>query len=275
MKEKKVKVYDLELKVYLIKTLVFKYRFTFFLCLLSTIIVIPQLSYAQSEIDTSNVENIKREPHSISYDSSFIDARIPDVNTIENYNNDPDFIYSEALENPVSLFGRIIATIFRLFMAIVGNPVGNFIFKAILIISIVAVVFLLLNQLLDGNLTSVFSRKTADKPISFQISEEELEEMNLEELKEKALKNSDFHSATRYVYLMTLKLLNQKELIDWKIEKTNLDYERELEGHPINPLFNKLTSFYEFVEYGDFDIDSSGYTKVDSLFDKLKALLSS
>lgn len=243
--------------------------------MLFALTVIPQLSYAQSKIDTLNTESVRSELYSISYDSSIIDVRIPDVSTIENYNNDPDFIYSEAMENPVSLFDRIIAALLMIFMAIVGNPVGNFIFKVILIVSIVAVVFLLLNQLLDGNLTSVFTRKSADKPISFQISEEEIEDMNLEELKEKALKNSDFHAATRYVYLMTLKLLNQKELIEWKIEKTNLDYEKELGDHPVNPLFNKLTSFYEFVEYGDFDIDSSGYTKVDNLFHKLKAHLSS
>ncbi|MEQ9280314.1 MAG: hypothetical protein RLN83_12495 [Balneola sp.] len=263
MKEKKAEIYAPELKAYLIKTPVSKYRFISVLCLLFIAILSTKQSYGQSE------------PQSVVYDSSGVDIRLTHPEIIESYNNDPDFIYGDALENPTSLFDRIKAALYGILFAIIGNPVGNFIFKAVLIISIAIVVILLLNQLLEGNLTSVFTGKSADKPISFQISEEDIEEKNLEELKEKALKNSDFHAATRYVYLMTLKLLNQKELIHWTIEKTNLDYERELGDHPVNPLFSKLTTFYEFVEYGDFEIDRSGYSKVDSLFSKLREELSS
>ena len=229
--------------------------------------------HAQFEKNSSSIENMQKKPQSVEYDSTDIDVRLTDAETIEGYLNDPDFNYGEALETPTSFFDRMLSFLFRLFFAIIGNPVGNFIFRAVLIASIAIVVILLLNQLLEGNLVSVFTNKNVDKTISFKITEEEIEEMNLEELKEKALRNSDFHAATRYVYLMTLKLLNQKELINWKIEKTNLDYERELSNHPVNPLFRKLTTFYEFVEYGDFEIDRAGFSKVDTLFSNLKEQL--
>ena len=275
MNEKKAETYVLKLKGCLIKALIHKSNFASFFLLLLISFLSRLPVYSQSEENLIYGENAQNVPQSLEYDSSYVDVRQANAETIEGYLNDPDFNYGEALETPTSFFGRIISFLFRLFFTIIGNPVGNFIFRAVLIISIAIVVILLLNQLLEGSLSSVFSRKNADKPISFQISEEEIDEMNLEELKDKALRNSDFHAATRFVYLMTLKLLNQKELIQWKIEKTNLDYERELGDHPINPIFSKLTAFYEFVEYGDFEIDRTGYSKVDSLFSKLMEELSS
>ncbi len=275
MNEKKAETYALKLKGCLIKALTHKSKSAsfFLLLLISFLSTLPV--YAQSEENLDSVENIQKVPHSLEYDSSDVNVRQAGTEAIEGYLNNPDFNYGEPLETPTSFFDRMLSFLFRLIFSIIGNPVGNFIFRAVLIISISIVVILLLNQLLEGSLTSVFSRKNTDKPISFQISEEEIEEMNLEELKEKALRNSDFHAATRFVYLMTLKLLNQKELIQWKIEKTNLDYERELGDHPVNTIFSKLTAFYEFVEYGDFEIDRTGYSKVDSLFSKLMEQLSS
>lgn len=275
MNEKKAEAYALKLKGCLIKALIHKSKTAsfFLLLLISFLSTLPV--YSQSEENLGPVENIQKVPQSLEYDSSDVNVRQAGTEAIEGYLNDPDFNYGEPLETPTSFFDRMLSFLFRLIFSIIGNPVGNFIFRAVLIISIAIVVILLLNQLLEGSLTSVFSRKNTDKPISFQISEEEIEEMNLEELKEKALRNSDFHAATRFVYLMTLKLLNQKELIQWKIEKTNLDYERELGDHPVNPIFSKLTAFYEFVEYGDFEIDRTGYSKVDSLFSKLMEQLSS
>lgn len=275
MNEKKAETYALKLKGCLIKALMHKSKSASLVLLLLISFLSTLPVYAQSEENSDYLETTQKAPQSLEHDSSDVDVRQANAETIEGYLNDPDFIYGEALETPTSFFDRMLSFLFRLFFAIIGNPVGNFIFRAVLIISIAIVVILLLNQLLEGSLSSVFSRKNADKPISFQISEEEIEEMNLEELKDKALRNSDFHAATRFVYLMTLKLLNQKELIQWKIEKTNLDYERELGDHPVNPIFSKLTAFYEFVEYGDFEIDRTGYSKVDSLFSKLMEQLSS
>lgn len=263
-----------ELKDYPIKASVFKYRcIAGFSCLLVTVFsIIP--CFAQTGYSYETLEGAQNKPKSVMYDSSDVNVRLTDVETINAYSNNPDFNYGEAIEPPTSFFDRMLSFLFGLFFTIIGNPVGDFIFRSVLIISIAFVVILLLNQLLEGNLTSVFTGKKADKQISFQISEEEIDEMNLDELKEKALKNSDFHAATRFVYLMTLKLLHQKELINWKIEKTNIDYERELGDHPVIPLFNKLTTFYEFVEYGDFEIDQNGYSKVDHLFSKLREQLS-
>lgn len=205
---------------------------------------------------------------------SVLEVRVPDVEIIEEYASDPDFVYQSIPENPDSFAERFLYQLFRLFDFLFGNPIGGFILRLFLYIAIGSLVLVIINQAIGGNLINVFSRKNPEQSFSLNIGEEELDQLNLQEMLEEALSNSDFHAATRYVYLITLKMLNDQNLIVFSIEKTNFDYERELAMHPSSPLFSKLTSWYEFVEYGDFDIDRTGFSKVQDLFNTLKTRLS-
>lgn len=202
-----------------------------------------------------------------------IDVRIPDSVLIEDFANNPDFQYKGIAQNPDSFTDRLVFQLFRLLNFLFGNPIGNFILKTILVITIASLVLVLINQLIGGNLINVFSKKSADNSFNLQISEEEIDNLDLQKLLTDALSSSNYASATRYIYLIALKTLNEKNLIMWGIEKTNYDYETELAGHPGSPLFNSLTSYYEFVEYGDFEIDKKGFERVQHIFNELKEKL--
>ncbi len=203
-----------------------------------------------------------------------LDVRVPDVEIIEDYASDSDFNYQSVPENPESFAERFLYQLYMLFNFLFGNPIGGFFLRLFLYIAIGSLILVIINQAIGGNLVNVFSRKKPGKSFSLNIGEEELDQLNLQEMLDEALSNSDFHAATRYLYLITLKMLNDQNLISWSIEKTNFDYERELETHPSSPLFSKLTTYYEFVEYGDFEIDKGGYSKVETLFNALKSKLS-
>lgn len=215
----------------------------------------------------------------LAQDSLLIDTdslvynRVPPMSTMENYANDSDFQYEGTPVNPESFRDRLLVFIFRMLNLLFGNPVGYFIIRVILYATIGALVIVLINQLIGGNLINIFNKKNSRESFSLNINEEELENMDLQSLLDDALTQSNFSSATRYLYLITLKMLHERNLITWGIEKTNIDYENELKGHPISSIFNSLTSYYEFVEYGDFSIDKVGYKDVDSLFNELKGRL--
>ncbi|MBO6524995.1 MAG: hypothetical protein JJ971_14270 [Balneolaceae bacterium] len=204
---------------------------------------------------------------------SVLDVRIPDVEIIEDYASDSDFNYQSIPENPESFAERFLYQLYMLFSFLFGNPIGGFVLRLFLYIAIGSLILVIINQTIGGNLINVFSRKNPEKSFSMNIGKEELDQLKLQEMLEKALSNSDFHAATRYLYLITLKMLNEHNLISFSIEKTNFDYERELASHPSSPLFTKLTSYYEFVEYGDFEIDKRGFSKVQTLFNSLKSKL--
>jgi hypothetical protein len=68
-------------------------------------------------------------------------------------------------------------------------------------------------------------------------------------------------------------MLAKKGLITWSLEKTNLDFLRELTGHPIKKDFSSLTKTYEYVEYGDFEINASQFDRYNLVHEEIKTAL--
>ena len=202
--------------------------------------------------------------------SSFVEVRVPLDEGIQRYANDPNFKYLSTPDNPNSITNRILNFILTIILAIFGNPVGEFIFKAFFIAIIVGFIFALVNQLMDGELIYMFNKKSSKNGFKLGIEQQEFENTDYEQLFSQAIVQDDFHAATRYGYLIALKLLSQKKIISWGLEKTNIDYINELKEHPLKPDFETLTTFYEYVEYGDFEIDTYGFESFKSTFNRFK-----
>ncbi len=250
-------------------------RFYFRFFVLVFLFTSPQLTevvaqdQAVADSATSNIEKPFIAPI-ILPDSSNVDLRIPDISIIENYYSNPDFQYEGTPPNPDSFIGILLFWIFRGLSYFLGTPAGNFILKAVVYFAIGGVVLLLLNQFLEGNLSNILRRKNPEKSLSPNVTEEDLDKINFKKLHQEALEKSDFASATRYAFLITLQLLYNKGLIQFSIEKTNNDYERELIDHPSFSYFSKLVMYYEFVEYGDFEIDAEKYQSVEQALQDIK-----
>lgn len=197
-------------------------------------------------------------------------VRSPNISTIENYASNPDFQYQGVPDNPDSLRDRLVGQLFRFLNFIFGNPIGNFFLKVLLYATIASLVIVLINQVIGGNLINIFNKKKTASSFSLNIKEEDLQKLDLHALLDESLTSNNFPAATRYLYLITLKMLDEQNLIAFGIEKTNIDYERELAGHSGSSIFNSLTSYYEYVEYGDFEIDKIGYELVHDLYNDLK-----
>ncbi len=200
--------------------------------------------------------------------SSVVDVRMPTKSTIEGYANDPDFEYTDSPDNPNSLRDRIINFLLNLIFRLIGDPIGGFIFRAMLILAVASLVIVLINQLMGGELIYVFKKNNSKDGFSLGIEQEELESTDYDQLLKQAILEQDFHAATRFGYLIALKRLTQNEIISWGLQKTNLDYLKELQGHFLRPDFEVLTTYYEFVEYGDFEIDKSQFEAFQSTFDR-------
>src|SRR5690554_223977 len=225
---------------------------------------------AQTSVSSDSVSDSSFKTPVIVADTTVVDVRLPDESIIESYYTNPDFQYEGVPPNPNTFMGMVIYWVTRFINYIIGTPIGNFILKVVVYVSIAGVVILLLNQLLDGNLVNILRRRKSDKSISPNVSEEELEKLDFEKLYSSALESSNFADATRYAFLIVLKLLYNKELIQFSIEKTNHDYASELEGKPVAPLFKKLAYYYEYVEYGDFEIDEIKFKIVQQTLKHIK-----
>ena len=84
-----------------------------------------------------------------------------------------------------------------------------------------------------------------------------------------AILANDYHGAIRFLYLKTLKMAGDKDLIKLKIQSTNQDYLMQLGQHPLKESFGLLTHVYEKTCYGGFEINRDRFLLIKERFDQL------
>lgn len=90
---------------------------------------------------------------------------------------------------------------------------------------------------------------------------------------EKAISRSNYRFAVRLMFLKLLKQLSDKNIIQYKQDKTNLDYLLQL--HPTNYYqeFFRITRNYEYSWYGKFEISPEKFSLIKNEFEKLEQRL--
>lgn len=200
----------------------------------------------------------------VRYDSSQLEVRQPAPGSMEKYLADEDFDYSrEVPPPPESLWQRIWRwigkQINRLFS---DHPVAIVIRYLILIFF---VLFLLI-KIFQIRLGGFFYRSQKNKAPDVFAENENIHEIDLEEIISQHIAKGEYRKAVRYLYLKALKILDTAELINWKIEKTNHDYQRELQKQPFRQEFAALSALYEYVWYGNFLPERANFEQIQSDF---------
>lgn len=170
-----------------------------------------------------------------------------------------------------NLIARIINWFFNLLHKLFGidfNPNTIHTIETIfyILLSIGAVYIIV--KLLFGKEISVFQKK--ENPVNNWISEEEtIEKIDIDALIAEALKTNDYRLAVRYLHLKLLQSLANANLIDWHFEKTNSDYQKELKADHLKKDFAKASYLYDYIWYGEFDIDQAGFDSTQKHFETL------
>lgn len=63
----------------------------------------------------------------------------------------------------------------------------------------------------------------------------------------------------RLTYLKLLKLLDSRGFINWRNDKTNREMINQIRHKGLNASLESVTSEFENIWYGGFDIDEAGY----------------
>jgi len=77
----------------------------------------------------------------------------------------------------------------------------------------------------------------------------------------------------RYYYLLALQKLSGKEYIQWEAQKTNHDYIFEIEDQTLRYRFTHITSIYDYIWYGNFNVDNHAFAKAETAFKELNRSL--
>jgi Domain of unknown function (DUF4129) len=80
----------------------------------------------------------------------------------------------------------------------------------------------------------------------------------------------DYRQAVRYLYLKTLKLLDEGGLIKYHQESTNHEYWLQLSASPKGAPFRDLTTIYEKVWYGEFPLGDTLFARLHQYFEEFQ-----
>lgn len=140
----------------------------------------------------------------------------------------------------------------------------SFLTPVLWVLGIGFVLFILYTLFLkDG----AFRKPTKKAAIAEEVQEEQVQPgSDMDKLIRQALQNRNFRLAIRYLYLNSLYKLAEKGLVQFAVDKTNYQYVTELTNQQQRNDFAKLTLHYEYVWYGEFDIDETVYQKIEPGF---------
>lgn len=214
--------------------------------------------------DTANIVHAEADPRSIS-DS-----------TLNRYKKAKDYQYDYTPpEQSTSFWERFFRWLNNLFSDIEapGNPSSIFDFISYIIIAFA--IGMIVYLIVKGNFTGIIRGSAKKTGIEYTVEEVDLDALNFDELISEALKDKDYRKVVRLYYLQTLKILTDKNLIEFKADKTNADYMRELKKSDVKPAFARLTYVYEYVWYGHFEINESGLSDATKVFNEFKSSVKS
>ena len=129
-------------------------------------------------------------------------------------------------------------------------------------------IYLLIKFLTGENASAIFRKKEA-AIINLNLAEEHIESLDLDVMITDAVQQKNYRLAIRYQYLKVLKTLSQQQVIEWHYEKTNQDYEKEIEAPKIRLLFKDVSYLYDHIWYGEQEIDDQKYRAAQMTFTNL------
>jgi hypothetical protein len=158
---------------------------------------------------------------------------------------------------------RFIADIFRLI-----DEGGNAV-SVIFYIIIFGILLFVIIKLLGFKYQGLFIRSKQIKGSEIEVFDEDIHEIDFDEMINNALETNNYSLAVRYLYIKFLKVLTDREFIEWEKNKTNKDYYKEMKKTRYFSVFKRLTFVYEYVWYGEFPINRIQFEDYKMDFSKI------
>ncbi|GAB3204597.1 hypothetical protein ABID22_002511 [Pontibacter aydingkolensis] len=194
-----------------------------------------------------------------------------DPEQVEELRSDKDFQYFEEVKPDKTflekVWNKFTRWLSKVFYSTKSGPVWEYLIYAFIVAGIIFIIV----KLLRMDMTNLFSRKSIESEMAYEVYEENIHEMDIRSLIEEAIGQRDFRKAIRLHYLQSLKNLTDHGFILWKPGKTNRSYINEIKAPELRREFEQLTSMFEYVWYGGAALGDELFTSARAefiLFDK-------
>jgi hypothetical protein len=114
---------------------------------------------------------------------------------------------------------------------------------------------LIIRGLIKADRRGLLFGKAIKNEIKIVELKEDINQLDFDELIINALDKKQFKIAIRYLFLKSLKLLSEGRLIELKHNKTNHQYLSEIKSDQIAGAFRNATFRFEWIWYGEFQVN--------------------
>lgn len=189
----------------------------------------------------------------------------------QTYNGD-EFDYSEAKQKSSTFWERVGNWISDFFKSI--TPDINFNFTKLIIyilygIGGFAILFILYKLFINKQKHLIRNPKESGAS-EIEFVERNLQDIDIQTYIDKAKKEENWNLAIRYLQLLNLQYLAQKGQIEWDYRKTNQDFIYEIKDPIIQEKFKNTTTIFNYVWYGNFEMNKEKFITLQSDFMQLK-----
>lgn len=164
------------------------------------------------------------------------------------------------LSNPDNWFTRFktwlndtLRKLFQIEDELSNTQLTQIVYRIVYAVIFLVVIIILIRVILKKEGRWIFG-KSQSQNIPFYQVEQNIHEVDFTALIDDAVKSANYRLAIRYYYLWLLKEMNDAQLINYDVEKTNNDYHRELKDQDLKTRFNYTAYLYNYIWYGSFEI---------------------
>jgi len=216
----------------------------------------------------------------VIYDMAPLQVKQIDGEDLQKYQEDESFNYEIIKtdrtwwDNLKTWLGNLLLRIFEGLFG-VEKAVGFLaaFFRIVPYLLLGLLIYLLIKFFLNVNARSLQQARNNQSLVALSEEENIIKNEDIHELIRKALVHKNYRLAVRYYYLYILKLMSEKDLITWELQKTNNDYLTEIKTAALIQPFMKITHLYDYIWYGDFPIDENRYYKAEKAFLELQKMV--
>ncbi len=192
-----------------------------------------------------------------------------DAQKLQEYQENGDFKYELVKPEPESALEKLLNRIWNWFTRMLTSGTTGTVFEILIrVLLIVAFIYFII-KIFGIEITTIFKPKK-NTTLPYQVSEEQLHEINFEEEIAEAMQKKQWRFVVRLTYLHALKLLADAEWLTVKKGKTNRDYIYELSGKDVEQDFEKLSFIFDYTWYGHFEADNAIVEQAQDHFSKIK-----
>lgn len=220
------------------------------------------------EPDSTLLEYVqgRTEASELPVDSTAVQERTFNESTLNELKQNEDFNYRQPPTVVESLWDRFLSWLFELFgwlfRGVTDTNWGRVLLYTLGLIGLVVIVMMLLKV----DALRVFKSGSDQGSVAYGAITENIHEMDFEALIREALDKKEYRLGVRLTFLYALKLLSDKQHVDWKPGKTNHDYLSEMKDDDLKTGFNELSFYFDYTWYGDFNVNQNLFERVQVIF---------